>query len=206
MEFNTSHYQDGEHAGKKLNYVTPGIFAGRMKLTRRVGMSIGGGLQIATTQFYRNNHNGISPSASRSRSASDGTIMKIDAFVQHYNRSSRPLRGRLHGPVRRSSRRNDFSIAIPTWPASQPHMSRKLPPRRAVGGYVFHIDLLPLRNCSNQFGALFERKGGASQNTLARMKFGDSWGSDQRSFAELCQSCRSGYGANGFTTTSAISS
>jgi hypothetical protein len=28
-------------------------------LTKRVGMSIGGGFQIATTQFYRNNHNGI---------------------------------------------------------------------------------------------------------------------------------------------------
>jgi hypothetical protein len=33
--------------------------AGRFKLTKRVGMSIGGGFQIATTQFYRNNHNGI---------------------------------------------------------------------------------------------------------------------------------------------------
>ena len=66
-------------------------------------MSIGHGLQIATTHFYRNNHNGILTSASRSKSAADGTIMKIDAFVQHYNRSSRPLRGRLHGPVRRTS-------------------------------------------------------------------------------------------------------
>jgi len=59
IEFNTTHYQDGEHAGKTLNYVTPGIVAGRFKLTKRVGMSIGGGFQIATSQFYRNNHNGI---------------------------------------------------------------------------------------------------------------------------------------------------
>ena len=59
IEFNTTHYQDGEHAGKALNYITPGIVAGRFMLTKRVGMSIGGGFQIATTQFYRNNHNGI---------------------------------------------------------------------------------------------------------------------------------------------------
>jgi hypothetical protein len=59
VEFNTTHYQDGEHGGKTLNYVTPGIVAGRFKLFGRVGMSVGGGFQIATTTFYRNNHNGI---------------------------------------------------------------------------------------------------------------------------------------------------
>jgi hypothetical protein len=59
IEFNTTHYQDGEHAGKTLNYITPGIVAGRFKLMKRVSMSIGGGLQITTTQFYRNNYNGI---------------------------------------------------------------------------------------------------------------------------------------------------
>ena len=59
VEFNTTHYQDGEHAGKTLNYITPGFVLGRFKLTRRVGMSIGGGFQIATSTFYRNNHNGI---------------------------------------------------------------------------------------------------------------------------------------------------
>ena len=59
IEFNTTHYQDGEHAGKTLNYITPGLLAGRFKLTKRVGMTIGGGFQIATSQFYRNNHNGI---------------------------------------------------------------------------------------------------------------------------------------------------
>jgi len=59
VEFNTTHYHDGEHAGKTLNYVTPGFVLGRFKLSRRVGMSVGGGFQIATTTFYRNNHNGI---------------------------------------------------------------------------------------------------------------------------------------------------
>jgi len=59
IEFNTTHYRDGEHAGKTLNYITPGVVLGRFKLTKRVGMSVGGGFQIATTTFYRNNHNGI---------------------------------------------------------------------------------------------------------------------------------------------------
>ncbi len=59
VEFNTTHYQDGEHAGKTLNYVTPGLVLGRFKLANRVGMTVGGGFQIATSQFYRNNHNGI---------------------------------------------------------------------------------------------------------------------------------------------------
>lgn len=59
VEFNTTHYQDGEHAGKTLNYITPGFVVGRMHLVGRVGMTVGGGFQIATTQFYRNNHNGI---------------------------------------------------------------------------------------------------------------------------------------------------
>jgi hypothetical protein len=59
VEFNTTHYHDGEHAGKTLNYITPGFVLGRFKLVRRVGMSVGGGFQIATTSFYRNNHNGI---------------------------------------------------------------------------------------------------------------------------------------------------
>jgi hypothetical protein len=59
IEFNTTHYVDGEHAGQTLNYITPGIVAGRFKLTKRVGMSIGGGFQIATSHFHRNNHDGI---------------------------------------------------------------------------------------------------------------------------------------------------
>jgi hypothetical protein len=59
VEFNTTHYHGGEHAGKTLNYITPGFVLGRFKLAGRVGMSVGGGFQIATSQFYRNNHNGI---------------------------------------------------------------------------------------------------------------------------------------------------
>jgi hypothetical protein len=59
VEFNTTHYQDGEHNGQTLNYITPGFVLGRFKLDKRVGMSIGGGYQIAASGFYRKNHNGI---------------------------------------------------------------------------------------------------------------------------------------------------
>ncbi|MGH9605210.1 MAG: transporter [Terracidiphilus sp.] len=59
VEFNTTHYHDGEHAGQTLNYITPGFVLGRFKLAHRVGITFGGGFQIATSHFYRNNHNGI---------------------------------------------------------------------------------------------------------------------------------------------------
>lgn len=59
VEFNTTHYQDGEHTGDTLNYVTPGFVLGRFKLANRVGLSVGGGFQIATTHFHKNNHDGI---------------------------------------------------------------------------------------------------------------------------------------------------
>jgi hypothetical protein len=59
IEFNTTKYQDGEHSGKTLNYITPGFVLGRFKVAHRVGISVGGGFQIATSQFHRNNHNGI---------------------------------------------------------------------------------------------------------------------------------------------------
>ena len=41
IEFNTSHYHDGEHAGDTLNCISPGTALGRFELTKRVGMSVG---------------------------------------------------------------------------------------------------------------------------------------------------------------------
>ena len=58
IEFNTTHYKDGEHAGDTLNYISPGFVLGRFKLAKRVGLSVGGNFQIATTHFHRNNHDG----------------------------------------------------------------------------------------------------------------------------------------------------
>ncbi len=43
----------------KQNFVTPGLIIGRLHLWQRVGFTIGGGYQIATTHFHTSNHNAI---------------------------------------------------------------------------------------------------------------------------------------------------
>lgn len=59
VELNTTFFQDGRNDGKKQNFVTPGLLLGRFRLWGRVGMTFGGGFQIATTRFHTTNHNGI---------------------------------------------------------------------------------------------------------------------------------------------------
>ena len=59
IELNSTFFQDGPRDGMKQNFVTPGLVVGRLHLWKRVGLSIGGGFQIATTHFHTNNHNGI---------------------------------------------------------------------------------------------------------------------------------------------------
>jgi hypothetical protein len=39
--------------------MTPGLVIGRIHLWKRLAVTVGGGMQIATTHFHRNNHNGI---------------------------------------------------------------------------------------------------------------------------------------------------
>jgi hypothetical protein len=59
VEINSSFYQDGPRDGKKQTFITPGLLFGRFQLTKRVGMTFGGGFQIAATRFHTTNHNGI---------------------------------------------------------------------------------------------------------------------------------------------------
>lgn len=59
VEMNTTFFQDGPNDGKKQNFATPGLVIGRLHLWRRVGFTIGGGYQIATTHFHTTNHNAI---------------------------------------------------------------------------------------------------------------------------------------------------
>ena len=59
VELNSTFFQDGKNDGKKQNFVTPGLVIGRLHLWNRVGFTIGGGYQIATTHFHTNNHNAI---------------------------------------------------------------------------------------------------------------------------------------------------
>jgi len=59
VELNASFFQDGPNDGKKQLFVTPGLVVGRLHLANRLGFTIGGGFQIAATQFHTTNHNGI---------------------------------------------------------------------------------------------------------------------------------------------------
>lgn len=59
VELNSTFFQDGKNDGKKQNFVTPGLVLGRFRLWGRVGLTFGGGFQIATTRFHSTNHNGI---------------------------------------------------------------------------------------------------------------------------------------------------
>jgi hypothetical protein len=59
VELNSTFFQQGPHDGMKQNFATPGLVIGRLHLWKRVGFTIGGGYQIATTHFHTNNHNAI---------------------------------------------------------------------------------------------------------------------------------------------------
>ncbi|MGA8428262.1 MAG: hypothetical protein WB729_00460 [Candidatus Sulfotelmatobacter sp.] len=59
VELNSTFFQQGEHDGMKQNFVTPGLVIGRLHMWKRLGFTVGGGYQIATTHFHTTNHNGI---------------------------------------------------------------------------------------------------------------------------------------------------
>lgn len=59
VESNASFYKGGSNDGKIAEYVTPGIVAGRIPLSKahpRLGLTLGFGEQIATTHFNTYNH------------------------------------------------------------------------------------------------------------------------------------------------------
>jgi len=59
VEVNYTHFQDGPNNGKTQVFMTPGLILGRFHVWKRLGFTVGGGFQIATTHFHTNNHNGI---------------------------------------------------------------------------------------------------------------------------------------------------
>ena len=59
VELNSTFFQDGKNDGMKQNFVAPGMVLGRFRLLGRVGFTLGGGFQIATTHFHTNNHNAV---------------------------------------------------------------------------------------------------------------------------------------------------
>jgi len=59
VELNSTFFQEGKNDGKKQNFVTPGLVIGRFHVRGRLGFTIGGGYQIATSHFHTTNHNAI---------------------------------------------------------------------------------------------------------------------------------------------------
>ena len=54
-EFNTTYYKGGPNDGKTQNFVTPGIVS-RFPLHHRIGLTLGAGIQIATSEFHTYDH------------------------------------------------------------------------------------------------------------------------------------------------------
>ncbi len=59
VEVNSTFFSDGPNDGKKQTFLTPGIVLGKFPLWRRLGITIGTGVQIAASQFHSYNHKWI---------------------------------------------------------------------------------------------------------------------------------------------------
>lgn len=59
VEVNASFFQNGKNDGRKQVFLTPGLVIGKLRLWKRLGLTVGGGIQIATTHFHTSNHNAI---------------------------------------------------------------------------------------------------------------------------------------------------
>jgi hypothetical protein len=55
VEFNSTFFEGGPHDGSIQNFVTPGI-VGHWKLHNRLGVTLGAGMQIATSSYHAYNH------------------------------------------------------------------------------------------------------------------------------------------------------
>jgi hypothetical protein len=55
VEFNTTFFEGGPNDGKIQNFITPGI-VGRFPLRKRLGLTFGAGMQIATSEYHSYNH------------------------------------------------------------------------------------------------------------------------------------------------------
>ena len=55
VEFNATFFEGGPNDGKIQNFITPGI-VGRWRLHNRLGVTLGAGMQIATSAYHSYNH------------------------------------------------------------------------------------------------------------------------------------------------------
>jgi hypothetical protein len=59
LEINSTFWPNGQKAGKKEVFLTPGLVLGKLPIHKRLGLTIGAGVQIAATSFHRYNHSWI---------------------------------------------------------------------------------------------------------------------------------------------------
>jgi hypothetical protein len=57
FEVNGTAWRDGENDGRNQVFLTPGLVFGRFPIHDRLGLTVGGGIQIAATTFHQYNHN-----------------------------------------------------------------------------------------------------------------------------------------------------
>jgi hypothetical protein len=57
LEVNSTFNEGGTNDGKKQTFLTPGLVIGRIPLHNRLGLTLGTGMQIATTRFHSFDHN-----------------------------------------------------------------------------------------------------------------------------------------------------
>lgn len=59
IEVNSSIWANGKNDGKKQVFLSPGLVVGKFHLWKRLGMAVGGGVQIAATEFHSYEHNWV---------------------------------------------------------------------------------------------------------------------------------------------------
>ena len=59
VEVNSTMWANGKNDGKKQVYLSPGLVVGKLHLWKRLGFAVGGGVQIAATQFHTYEHNWV---------------------------------------------------------------------------------------------------------------------------------------------------
>ena len=57
VEVNSTFWTNGTRAGEKQVFLSPGLVVGRLHVWKRLGLTIGSGVQIAATRFHTYNHN-----------------------------------------------------------------------------------------------------------------------------------------------------
>jgi len=59
LEVNSTTWANGKNDGKKQVFLSPGLVVGKFHLSKRVGVAVGGGVQIAVTEFHTYEHNWV---------------------------------------------------------------------------------------------------------------------------------------------------